>query len=493
LTAQSSTPVSSLQSIDISYRRILRVTSPVLLTSLSYTAMGAIDTMMVGRLGLLELGAVGLGNLLSWWFLSFFYGLATGVNTFVAQAYGAGDGRRVGQVFWHGIYLALIAAVPIFLAVPFAPTVFGWTGADAQLVALALDYAMPRLIGAVGITLLWSVDNFYRGLGRTDMPMFCAFGQLLLNCGLNYLLIFGHFGFPAMGVRGAAIGTILAQGAVAAMLIWSILGSRSIRRDFHLPSTFVFAPRLMRQLLAVSVPVAVQVFMEMGGISVFSAVVARLGATQMAATNAVIQAWSLAFMGAMALSVGATTMVGQCLGADRRDEVRRAVGRVMRLGWAFMGVTAALYLGLPEFLMGLFVTSADVGSLIPYARPLFTIVVVCLVFDLRFNVVAGALRGAGDTTYAMCTNVGSAWLVFVPLTLWAAPRYGLIGAWWCLVAHVALMTLLLELRYRGSGWMRRLVDDPGSDTPSGLPGRAPELAAVEPAVETRDVEVRRVS
>jgi MATE family multidrug resistance protein len=407
----------------------------------------------------LELGAVGLGNLLSFWFLSFFFGLLTGVNAFVAQAYGAGDGRRVGVVFWHGLYLGLGSGALIAAAVPFVPRVFGWTGAEPHLVGVAVSYAVIRLAGAIGMTLLMAVDNFYRGLGRTDVPMFCALGQLVLNCGLNYLLIFGHFGFPAMGVAGAALGTVIAQLAVGCVLLASVLSSRGFRRDFHLLETWRLSPLVLRSMLLISVPIAIQIFMEMGGISVFVALVARLGAEKMAATNAVIQAWSLAFMGAFALSVGSTTLVGQCLGARQPEDARFAVRRIMNLGWLYMAITAALYIGLPEQLMALFVRASDVGALLPYARPLFAIVVVCLVFDLRFNVIAGALRGAGDTTYPMAITIASAWLVFVPLTWWATPRFGLVGAWSCLLVHVVLMTLALELRYRGSGWMRRLVDE----------------------------------
>ncbi len=465
--------------IDTSYRRILRVTSPVLVTQLSYTAMGVIDTIMVGQLGVLELGAVGLGNLLTWWFLSFFFASMAGVNTFVAQSYGAEDPRGIAASLWHGLYLGAGAVVAIACIWPFVPTVFSWTGADPDMLRVAIGYSQVRLGGALGLVLLGVADNFYRGLGRTDVPMLCALGQMVLNCCLNYLLIFGHFGFPELGAVGAAWGTAITQLIIGSILLGTILLG-PLRREYDLWSGRTFQPAFARSLVFVSLPIGVQVFFEMGGISVFSAVVARLGAVEMAVTNAVIQAWSLAFMIAYALGVGATTLVGQCLGAGQPHDGRAAVGRVMRLGLVLTGLTGVLYIGLPEQIIQLFGRSGEVEVMTSYARPLFTAVVVCLLFDLRFAVLAGALRGAGDTTYSMVVNIASAWLLFVPLTLWATPRYGLVAAWWCLVVHVATMAGLLEIRYRGDRWMRRL-DRGTRKTP--VRAAEPDLALVAPGAE----------
>ena len=439
--------------IDTSYRRILRIGMPVLVSQLSYTAMGVIDTMMVGRLGIAELGGVGLGNMITWWFLSGFYGILSVVNTYVAQSVGANDRRGVGRTFWHGLYLAIGFGALITLSSLLAPWIMNLTGADTGFLALATSYAEVRLLGGFGLAMLLVSDNFYRGLGRTDIPMWGAWCQLLLNCGLNYALIFGKFGAPALGVVGAALGTVIAQTIVGFALLASIFITKTYRVRYLLPRTRTLDLQVIKTLLVVGLPIGVQFFMEMGGIALFSALISRLGEAEMAATNAVIQAWSVTFMIGAALAVTATTLVGQCLGARQLEDARVAVGKIMKLGGAFTAVCAVFYIGFPEFLMRAFVEEGNVAELIPYARPLFAIVVVCLFFDLRFNLISGALRGAGDTTYSMLVNIGSAWLVFVPLTFLMIGRFGLVGAWWCLAVHVALMAFLLEVRYRGSRWI----------------------------------------
>ena len=244
--------------IDISYRNILRIATPVLLSTVSFTAMGIIDTIMVGRLGVLELAAVGLGNLLTWWFLSFFFGLLGGVNAFVAQFYGADRPDRLGAVVWQGLYLALASGLLVASCWFLAPTVFSWTGAEPAMQRIATEYSQLRLLGGFGLTLLVLADNVYRGLGRTEIPMFAAWLQLALNCLFNYALIFGELGAPALGARGAALGTVAAQTLVGVALLGSLFARSSLRRRYRLASTWRFDPGLFRRLVLVSLPIGVQ-------------------------------------------------------------------------------------------------------------------------------------------------------------------------------------------------------------------------------------------
>ncbi len=440
--------------IDISYRRILRLTAPVAVTQMTHSAMGFIDTVMVGRLGVVALAGIGMAAIITWWCLSFFVGVLQGVNTFVAQFFGAGRNERVGAAFWQGIYLAVGAGVAVLALAPMSTWIYSLTQASAEAQAIAVEYTEARLAAGIGLMIFLVAENYYRGLGRTDVPMFAGLIQLVLNCGLNYLFIFGALGFPELGPAGAAVGTVIAQAVVAAGLLCGVLLT-SIGREYGASTPRLPEPALMSRMLRISLPIGVQVFMELGGISVFTALVARLGDAEMAATNAVIQAWSVSFMLAIALAAGAATLVGQCLGAQQTESARVVVRRVLRIGYLGMVLMAVVYVGYPDRLIALFVPQSELGLVMPYARPLFLIAVVCLVFDLQFNVLAGALRGAGDTTYTMLVNVGVAWLVFVPLLFVATRWWGLIGAWSCLIIHVMLMAGLLAMRVRGRAWIER--------------------------------------
>lgn len=475
----------SRQPIDISYRHIAWITAPVLINQLSHTAMGVIDTIMVGSLGVTALAAVGLGNFVAWWLLAFVVGMLSGVNTMVAQAVGAERPRAASVAFWQGLYMGLMLAV-VFLAIyPTTPWLLGLAKASPEATSMASRYMQIRMLTGVGFALLLSSDNFYRGLAQTRILMWAGLGQLVINCGLNYMLIFGKLGAPRLGTEGAAWGTVFSQLLVGGVLFLSILGSRDLRQRFGVLESWRFDAPVFRKLVTLSIPIGVQYFMEMGGITVFSVLVARLGDAQMAATNAVIQAWSFAFLGAVALSISATTLVGQCVGAGRPEDGRLAVHRVLHYGLAYSAVLGFVYIFFPELLMSIFVGGEDLERLLPFARPLFTVVVICLVFDLLFIIFSGALRGAGDTRYPMLVNIGSAWLLFVPATLIVTPIFGLIGAWSCLIAHVMLMAGLLYRRFRGTAWLHdSLVSAESSDQSVAEPPvhspHAPEAETAAP-------------
>jgi len=145
---------------DTSYRQIVSLSTPVMLSQLSYTAMGIIDTVMVGRVGVVALASVGLGSILFWWLLSLFWGMLAGVNTLVAQAEGAGDRKAAGVAFWQGIYLGLFLSVLVFVLWPGAPHLMSWTGASPEVQENATAYMQIRLLGAFGLMLLMACDNF---------------------------------------------------------------------------------------------------------------------------------------------------------------------------------------------------------------------------------------------------------------------------------------------------------------------------------------------
>jgi MATE family multidrug resistance protein len=469
--------------VNTSYKRIVALTTPVALGQLSYTAMGIADTVMVGQLGVTALAGVGLGNIIAWWVLSLFWGMLAGVNTLVAQAVGARDPRAAGVALWQGLYLGGACTVMMLAVWPLAPTIFAWTGVSPEIEAIATRYMRIRLIGGLGLTTLMVADNFYRGIGRTDIPMWCGFIKLFINCGFNYIFIFGAFGAPRLGTDGAAVGTVIANISIGALMASLLFVRSEFRMPYRLRDTWRFQPVAFRALVRVSWPIGVQTFMEMGGISVFTAAVGRLGDAQLAATNAVIQMWSVAFMLSFSLGVGATTLVGQCVGAGEVVMARGVVRRILRVGLGLNMILGAVYLAIPESLMSAFVTEAQQASVLPYARPLFAIVAVCLALDLTYSVFWGALRGAGDTTFSMWANMASTWLLLVPGALLAAPRFGVVGAWSLLIVHFATMSFVLGWRFRGTAWQHgRAIDsrpdDEGGDADERAAGALAEEASV---------------
>jgi MATE family multidrug resistance protein len=462
---------------DISYRRVAQITWPVLVSQMSYTAGGILDTIMVGQLGIATLAAVGLGNFLVFWYMSFFFGLITGVNTLVAQAEGARDEKLAGRVLGQGLYLALASGVVMIGCLPFVPFLVGLTDAEPEVVKVAVAYISVRMFAGVFYLALGVFENFFRGLGQTKLPMYCGLIQLALDFFFNYMLIYGKFGAPALGAVGGAWGTAIAQGIVAAGLGAMLWLSPERRERYGLSRAWRFQKKLFGQLFKLSLPIGIQIFLEMGGVTVFTALVAGLGADPLAATNAVIQAWSVSFMANFALAVTATTLVGQAIGANEPELCRRATYRVLWLALGVNALIAFVYLAFPEKLVSLFTTAADAPRLAPYAKPLFLIVVACLALDALFNILYGAMRGAGDTRFPMLVNVLSAWLLFVPGAWYAIERWGLTGAWACFFFHLLAMTAAYWWRFRGDAWLKESLVEAEPAAPEPAPA-GPEPAAV---------------
>ena len=455
-SAVSSNHVTSSR-VDLSYRRAFTITWPVMLSQLSHTAMGFIDTVMVGQLGVTALAAIGLGALTLWWLASFLVGTLHGVNTAVAQAEGAGDKHSVGVAFWQGTWLGLGMALLLMCVWPFIPALLRLIGPEPEMARIATEYMQIRLVSFLAVVPLVVADAFYRGLGRTDIPLRAAIAQLVLNCGFNYLFIFGKFGFPELGAPGTAVGTLfatsIAGGGLFLSAVYGKVGQGYSMRSWR-PERAV-----MKALFVMSLPIGLQSFMEMGGISVFSVIIARLGAAEMAASNAVIQNWSVAFMAGYGLSVTATTLVGQCVGAGEPERASLAVRRTLRVGYVLMALMAVVYLVFPEALMAMFAHGEDLEQIRPFAKPLFRIVAICLVLDLWFMVFAGALRGAGDTAFPMWVNIASAWLLFVPSVLIVTPIWGMVAAWACFVGHLTVMSAILAWRFFSGRWIGHAMQD----------------------------------
>ena len=287
---------------------------PVVLSNLCGSAMQVTDSMMVGRLGPTELAAVGYGGIWLWTALTLFMGTATGVQTFVSQADGAGDHHLCGRWTWQGFYaVAPITVVGVVVFVALFPGLLAALGPSEALREHAVDYVRARSLGCVGLGVFMVLSSFFRGIGDTRTPLVASILATCVNVGLNYCMIFGHFGFPKLGVTGAGLGTAAAEWTGAIVLLVAVGGRRFAR--------FVLRPVApsmvdIRRFLATSMPIGGQWFIEMSSFSLFSTLVAVMGDAAMAASQALISLLSLSFMQAVGIGVASSTLVGRYVGAQ---------------------------------------------------------------------------------------------------------------------------------------------------------------------------------
>jgi MATE family multidrug resistance protein len=436
-------------------REVFNLAVPVVLTQLSTTAMGVVDSAMVGRLGPTHLAAVGFASIWIWTLFSLVYGTASGIQTFVAQADGAGDSRGCGRWAWQGFYAVAPAAVLLVaILVPLAGPLLALLGPSAELQESAVAYVTARLAGEAAFAVVIVLTSFFRGLGDTRTPLYVTLLANVVNAVLDYGLIFGKLGLPAWGVQGAGIATAVGSW-VGALTMYALFRRRSVAAKFDTRPVAPDRATIFR-FVRTGAPIGGQWCVGMTAFAGFTTVVARMGDSSMAASQAFVMLLSLSFMQAVGISVAAATLVGRYVGARDERSARLAFQSSVRIGLALAGGIAVLFVAVPTPLLRIFTDDPAVVSL---GRPLLLIGALFQIFDFVGIVSEGALRGAGDTRWPFAVHTALSWGLFLPLAyvLGVVLGGGLTGAWLGGLVYVAALALVLVRRFRSGAWQRMRI------------------------------------
>jgi len=433
-------------------REVAALAGPLVLTQILVTAMGVVDSAIVGRLGAAELGAVGLGGMWVWTLTCFFVGTSTSVQTFVAQNHGAGRSGSCGTWSWQGLAsvvpLAGLAGCGVFF---FADSMIEALAPTESIAPLATDYMKNRAFGMMGITAASSLSAFFRGIGDTRTPLIATLVANIVNLFLDFGLVYGWYGMPKLGVAGAGLATSISEWVYFVAVAYTFLRP-SIKARFD---THFHRPNLaeIKRLWRTGIPIGGQWTIEMLSFAVFTTLVARMGEAPMAASQAFIQLLSLSFMQAVGISIATTTLVGRYIGAQQLEFVAKSLRSSMILGSALAAFIAALFMLIPTLLLGIF--SSD-PRVLAYGGPLLVVGAFYQFFDAIAIVSDGALRGAGDTRWPFVARCLISWLVFLPLAyVFAVPiGWGLTGAWIGGLISMILLALFLVFRFRSGAWRK---------------------------------------
>ncbi len=443
------------QPIKGGFREVWKLAYPVVVTMASTSLMGVTDTLFMGHVGTPEQGAVGLGAVLSWAVMSFFNGTITSTNTFVAQFYGAEKYRDIGRVLWQALYFALFSALVVWsLALPNTFLGVRAIGASDEVADFAVHYIDIRLSGSVFLFINFCVIGFFRGTGDTRTPMKIALFANALNIGLTYLLVFGKLGFPIMGVRGAALGTVISQAVACGIFIMLVMGKRQRRFDTRRYHGIDWP--LLRRWLRVGLPTGVWWVLQMGGFTVFTVFVSTLGNDILAGHQIVRQVMHLSFLPGTALAITATVLVGQYIGAKDIPSAARSARTSIKIGLLIMGSMGGMFMIFRHFIAALFSPDPAVQQV---ASNLFFFVAVFQTVDAIGTVSSGAIRGAGDTRWPMVVSLVMSWLFFVPsvLILGNLLEMGIYGAWTGATLHICILGALMFGRFRGGKWKKMKI------------------------------------
>jgi MATE family multidrug resistance protein len=416
---------------------------PVVLAELGWMTMGMVDTLMVGRISPEAIGAVGVGTSLFMGVCIFGMGLLLGLDTLVSHAYGAGRLDECHTWLVHGVVMSLVLTVPIAgLLLLFTSWLDAW-GLHPEVLKLTRPYILILTWSVPPLLLYSSFRRYLQGMGVVQPVMIALFGANVLNVLVNWMLIHGNLGAPALGVRGAAWATVFSRVAMAGYLAGVIVYRERGRRPglFETPLRVEFAR--MRRLVSLGLPAAMQVTLEVGVFAAATALAGRLAPVALAAHQIAINFAAFTFMVPLGVSSSAAVRVGHAVGRGDPDGAARAGWTALLFGTLFMTAAAVVFLAFPRVLIGFFTEDAGV---LEVGTSLLFVAAVFQLFDGLQGVATGALRGLGDTRTPMVWNFGGHWLIGLPLgyALCFGLGLGVIGLWWglstgLLICGVALL------------------------------------------------------
>lgn len=433
--------------------RAMNIIWPAVLESVLIGLVGMIDTMMVSTLGTAAISAVGLTMQPKYIALCAFFAVNVAVSALVARRKGEGDRHSANRIMQLGIFLTIILTALISIVmVSFASPIIEFCGSQADTHNDAVIYMSIIVGGQIFNTLSMVINAAQRGAGNTRIAMRTNVASNLVNIVFNYLLIGGNFGFPALGVAGAAIATVI--GTVVALL----MSVRSIMApDGFLSTALLSKFHFNRQELSSIANMSSGAFVEQVclrvGFLIFSLIVARLGTRDFAVHNICMNVLNFTFFFGDGLSTAAVTLVGQSLGAKRPDMARIYTGLCQRIGFLISIVLSiALLLGAKQ-IVGLFSRDASIiadGSHILY---LLTYIVL---LQIAMVIYCGCLRSAGDVRFVALIGLVSV-SILRPLLGWAlcwGLGWGLYGAWIGLACEQTSRFVMSYLRFRTGKWTR---------------------------------------
>ena len=404
---------------------MLRLAIPLSLAELGWMAMSVVDIIMVGRLpaSASAIGAASLGSALFYPFAIAAVGLLSGLDTLVSHAFGAGDRDEARRSLGSGLTIAVCAS-PIVIAVILAMVpLLSRLGIEAAVRNDAAGF-IHILVWSLPLLLIYTCCRRYlQGIHCVGAVAFALVSSNLVNLLGNWILIFGHWGAPAMGVRGSALSTVLARIYLAGFMATAVwLKDPGAIRGLHA------SRKLAGRLLRLGFPAAATIGLEVGVFHTATVLAGMLDPVSLAAHTIVLNVAAVTYMVQLGLSSAAAVSVGRALGAQDREEAVRAGWIAMALGLAAEVCSASVFLLIPRQIARLYTADARVVAV---SVSLFAIAAGFQVFDGLQTVATGALRGWGDTKSSMVWNLGAYWGVGLPVGWWLGFRmgWGVAGIW----------------------------------------------------------------
>lgn len=411
------------------YRTLWKLALPIVIQNLATAALNLVDTVMIGQLGAVEVAAVGLANRFYTILTLILFALSTGTAIFTAQFWGKRDVHLIGKPTALALICAVTSAAIFSVTALFMPgAIMRVFTTDPAVIESGSAYFRIVAFSYILMALTYIYSGVLRSTEHVTLPMFASSGALCLNTLLNYCLILGHFGFPRMGVAGAAIATLISRFVEASLILAVAYGKKyptvAIADFFAIPSTFI------RQFSRFTLPVVINEFLWVIGFTMYSVVYGRMSTAAIAAINIGSPVEQIALAGFFGIGNAAAIMLGNQIGAGREDTAFAYAKKFIRIIPVGAVIVGGLMAASSPVIVSWFQVSPEVRSL-----AMKVLLVSSVILGIKsFNYLAGIgmFRSGGDTKYALYWDVGTTWFTGVPLAflggfVWELPVYWVLA------------------------------------------------------------------
>lgn len=445
----------NLQQYTSEFKYNWQLAAPVMLGMLGHTFVSFIDNIMVGQLGTAELAAVSLGNSFMFIAMSLGIGFSTAITPLIASADSSNNFKEAKSTFKHGLFLCTVIGLLMFLLVFFSKPLMCLMKQPVEVVKLAIPYLDLVAFSLIPMIVFQAFKQFSDGLSMTRYPMYATILGNVLNVILNYLLIFGKFGFPEMGIVGAAYGTLLSRFVMVFHLWWMLTQKKRSKKFVTNIKFFVLDKLMLRKIINLGTPSAMQMFFEVG---IFTAAIwlsGLLGRNAQAANQIALNLSSMTFMVAMGLSVASMIRVGNQKGLQKFVDLRRIAFSIFLLGIILAIIFATLFYLFHKSLPNLYIDLSDAENYADNMEVMKTaanLLIAAAIFQISDSiqvVVLGALRGLQDVKIPTIITFISYWVIGFPISYFLGTKetYGSFGIWLGLLAGLTTASILLFIRF----------------------------------------------
>ena len=439
-------------------KEIMNIAWPVLIELVLSSLFGMINMMMLGNIAdhayaAAAVSAVGVTNQPLFLGLAVVQALNVGGTALIARYFGAGKHDRMENVMKHVMIISMILSAPLAIAAfVYSDQIMTFMGAQPDTVEVGRLYFRIICVSYLLQSFNFSISGSLRGIGETQIPMGVNLRANFLNVIGNALLIYGLFGVPAFGIEGAAISTVIAN-AVACLLLIRYLRSGKSKLNFSFAHPFHFSMKTMKSLAKIGLPSALEQLALRAGMILFIQIVSGLGTVIFAAHNIGMNILSLSFTLGQAFGIAASSLVGRALGAGDANLAENYASRTAKIGSFWGAVLGLAFFFGAEYIVGFYSTDPEI---IRNAAIAIRVAAITQPFQSHQLIVAGSLRGAGDTIFPLISTFLGILIIRVAAATFFVQVLGLgiLGAWLAVMLDQIIRWFLIAMRFQSGKWKK---------------------------------------